>query len=234
MTKVTVFARDNDKPGNREVVAFLRQHLPQLVQAGLRFTFSVADGKEKELVARGIDKLPAIEVQTTQGPKCFLTPVEIKSALLKYLASKGVAVGGAAVRAPRKAEDDLQDYYAREMNMDKYEEDLENGDDNGSSKKDIMARVQEEMERRESENKKRGPPQPKRGRRRAGNVRDDEDEPRATSPPRRARRDDDDEPRRSREPTRPKTPQDRVREVGGDPGNKDDAMLMAMMETSDE
>ena len=221
MTKVTVYARDNDKPGNREVVAFMREYLPQLVQAGLRFTFTIA-GNEKELIARGIDKLPAIVVETSKGPKNFVTPVEIKSALLKFLGGKAAAVRSTS----SKPEDELHDFYAREMNLDKYDEDMEAGDgDDGLNKKDIMARVQSEMERRQGENDKRGPAKPRQRGRRASNVRE---EPETEEEPERHA------PRETRGAVRKTmTPRDRVVEAGGDPTSKDDAMLCMMMETSD-
>jgi hypothetical protein len=241
MTKVTVFARDNDKPGNREVVAFIRQYMPQFVRAGIRFTFTVADPIERQLVQRGIDKLPAISVERVPGKAVnHLTPVEIKSALLKFIGG-GKSAGRAG---PRKPEDEMQDYYAREMNMDKWEEDQEEGDD-GLNKKDIMSRVQEEMERRQTEHDRRGPPK-SRPRRRPGNVRqqngrfaDDEDDRPARRPARRRQQDDDEEyepePHRAAAPDRrPQTPHDRLRQAGGDPNNRDDAMLASMMECSDD
>lgn len=207
LINVTVFARDNDKPGNRDIVAFFNQYLQPLVQAGLRFKFTVADKIEKELISRGIDKLPAIEVKTTKGVKNFVTPMEIKNALLKYIDVK--------VEMPRRAgrpEDDLQDYYSREMNMEKYEADLEDGDE--TQKKDIMSRVQAEMERRQTETDKR-PAKPRA---------------RATRPPNVRPGKSCDETTRSRA----QTPQERVREAGGDPANRDDTLILSMMETSDD
>lgn len=212
MTKVTLFARDNDKPGNREVVAFIRQHLPEFVRAGLRFTFTVADPIEKQLVARGIDKLPAITISDVN----YLTPVEIKSALLKYIAGKpGSRFSG---RGPKKPEDEMQAYYASEMNMEKWEREQDEDEDN-PNKKDIMTRVQAEMERRQGENDRRGPSKPQG--RRTEKKRDVPEESVAEPAP------------RTKAP-RSKTPQERLRDAGGDPGNKDDQLILSMMECSDD
>lgn len=230
MTKATIYALDNDKPGNKEIVTFLKQNIQSLVGSGMRFSFTIADNIKNDLVARGITKLPAMEVHTPQGVKCFLTAVEIKSALLKYMQKVGAsngggtggnsntATGGYTARRAKNPEDEMRSFYEGEMNLDKYDEDEGDADD-GHQKDDITKRVQAEVERRQSEMDRRGPPKPRRGRR-PGNVGEDRKRP--------ARQDDDDEP--AREPAR----REPARAAGGDPNNKDDAMLMAMMETSDE
>lgn len=230
-TRITVFAKDNDRPGNREVVAFFKQHLTTLVRAGVLFEFKVADGMEKALVARNITKLPAIEVETSRTKTSFQTPVEIKSALLKFMSAKGIASPSAtAMRSRKKApEDELDDFYKSEMTFDKAEADAEGGDDQKGGS--LMDKYQREVERRQREDEKKGPKKPQKGRRRPANVADDDD-----APAKPARHDDDDldisTPRRHE--AKPMTPQERLKAAGGDPGNRDDAMILAMLEGTDE
>lgn len=236
-THITVLAKDNDRPGNREVEAFLRQHLVALVRAGIQFEFKIADDKmDKALVARNITKLPAIEVKSAHGQiTAFQTPVEIKSALLKFMAAAGIPTGPNAtmLRSRKKApEDELEDYYKSEMTIEKAEEDAERGDDDRGSS--MMDKYQREVERRQREDEKKGPKKPVKGRRRPANVSDDDVPAKSTG--RRPPADDDDldisTPRRRE--AAPMTPQERLKAAGGDPGSKDDLLIMNMMESSDD
>lgn len=85
---ITIYARDNDQPGNRDLVQFLETNLDVLVARGCRFTFQVLDSESdvKLLVDKGATKLPVMSVNN----RLYCGSTSIK----QYLATGFKAPGG--------------------------------------------------------------------------------------------------------------------------------------------
>lgn len=145
MVLVTILARDNDKPGNRELINFLKPNFTRLLNSGLTFDFKMVETADiPDLIKRGMDKLP---VATIQG-RNYASSVEIKSILMRYMAAR------TAQRAvKRDPEDDVRDFYASEMTSDaiqreKYE------DGKSESKNELLTKYQEAVQERSHHDKK--------------------------------------------------------------------------------
>jgi hypothetical protein len=184
MVQVVIMARDNDKPGNRELIEFLKPNFETFLRAGLRFTFKIVEDADiPKLVQQGLDKLPLAMIDK----KHYMSSVEIKSVLLRYIATTKNK------REKSVPEEEIREFYKSEMTFEAAERDADH-----EEKTDLMSKYQQEVQRRqETDSKaKKAAVQPKR----KDNV----------------------EPiKAEREPT------------GADMNNKDDTLLMRMMETSD-
>lgn len=226
MVKVKLLATDNDNEGNRELAAFLKQNVAALVAAGVIFEFRIITKEEAPaLVAKGIDGLPAAHV----GEKLVIDSTEIVAALNKYLTPATPGRRGAASRKSRILEhpdDAMREMYADEMSMDAAMDDQDKGegeDLGGSSKRDLLEKYNEEVQRRQEEEARRAPKTNAKGARRA-------------SPTERNRRrnnvPDDQEDDMNQGPAAPSATRSRAPAAAAPGGkvDKDDAMLMNMLE----
>lgn len=155
--QIKLLARDNARPGNRELVDFLNRYLESLVTRGVKFDFRIVEESEiPMLVQKGIVKLPAAVV----GTKIYTSSVEIKSMLMGLLNRNARSTG----RVKRDPVEEMRDMYAAEMSMEAAERDNEIDDDTDRTKRDLMDKYNEERQRREEEiNKKnKNERQPKR------------------------------------------------------------------------
>lgn len=205
MVLVVIFARDNDKPGNQELINFLQPNFAALLQSGLTFDIKIICDKDiPDLLKRGIDKLPAAEIQ---GKK-FLSSVEIKSILMRYLGARTVQQR----KQTRDPEDEVRDFYRDEMTLDAVQREAEEAEEK-ESKKDLMSKYQDEVQRRAQEDDKTGKnkAKPRAPTQRGDNV------PQEIEPVRRSA------PRDARQVS-----------LGGDPNNSDDRALESMFEQTED
>lgn len=145
---VTIFAKDNDKPGNRELIEFLKMHFTQLLENKLTFEIKLIESSDiPDMIKRGLDKLPAA---TIQG-KNFTSSVEIKSILMKYLSAKNARK--IVSKDHKDPEDDVRDFYKNEMSFDAVEREKEQ-EEFQENKKDLMGKYQQELQRRSKEDEK--------------------------------------------------------------------------------
>lgn len=142
---ITIIARDNDKPGNVELVEYLSANLEKLVREGCRFNFKIIEESSlKTLVDNGITKLPAAMVNKNK----FLGTSEIKT-FLNSMVDGFKPIPDAQKPIPKEKEiEDIKDYFKEEMSMEAVEKEKEF--ENGDGKKSLMEKYQQEVQRRSS------------------------------------------------------------------------------------
>ena len=162
---VTILARDNDKPGNRELISFLEPNWDALLGSGLKFDLKIVEDSDiPDLIKRGLDKLPV----ALAGNKTYASSVDIKTFLMRFLQN----TTRQSAQRSRDPEEELQEFYRDEMSFELAKKEKENADrENGGG--DIKAQYQEEIERRNREMGQKTTT-PKRIQKRKDNIRDDE------------------------------------------------------------
>lgn len=155
MTAIQIFAKNNNKPGNIELVTFLEKNMEQLTIGGLRFKYKVIESKadEKSLIAKGIKRLPAcvIDSEIYSGAHDMIEFMEKYINRTKSIRSKPT------ISVP-DSEDDLNAYYAKEMTMAARQRDIEAGDDDDPkrSMEEAKSRAAREWQTRQENAEKPG------------------------------------------------------------------------------
>jgi hypothetical protein len=213
MPLVTILARDNDKPGNQELISFLEPNWEALLRSGLTFDLKIVEDKDvPDLIKKGIDKMPV----AIMNDKQYASSIDIKMFLMKYLQKPGTAQR----RRTRDPEEEYREFYKSEMSFEAAEREQEMENDDG--KKDLISKYQDEIERRNKEDSKQGPTKLK-GKKSATPVQ---------------KRIDNVSEDYEMEPEQPQrgsmVPKRENKIQGGDMSNPDDRRLMDMFETSDD
>lgn len=135
--KVVLWAKDNNKIGNIELVEFLNNNLHNLIKKGFVFDFKIAKNKDiKKLTKKNITGVPAAIINDS---KIIGTP-----AIKQYFSNYANDEPKNQQRPINKnvnsksPEEQMSDYYMSEMNPTKKRQDEENGDGNSE---DIMKGV---------------------------------------------------------------------------------------------
>lgn len=139
---VKILAKDNDKPGNIELVEYLKVNLIKLLSKKFEFKFQIVEDKDRdELVKNNITGLPAAII----GKKVVVGSEEIIRVLSGY---------NTHVKKSLDPDESMREYYESEMTLEKAMADANEAED-GDEKTKILSKVNEEMERRNKEDKSR-------------------------------------------------------------------------------
>lgn len=137
MITAKILAKNNDLEGNKEIVAFLKKYLEILINKNVRFQFTIIeDSQIPTLIKYNITNLPACIIGTTP----YQGPTKIKSYFMKEFISK---VGKPKASRGMTAEETLRAYQDQEMTMEQYEKDKQNGTEEDDVMEGVLARAQE-------------------------------------------------------------------------------------------
>lgn len=121
--QIQVLAKDNDKPGNKELIEFLSKNLKTLVlRHNYRFKFRIIEDSEiSDLIKMGIEKLPAIIV----GKQTYLGSIEAIKFFTEPKTTTNLASTGSRKKTNKvtDAEAAYSEWVASEMTMAAAEQD---------------------------------------------------------------------------------------------------------------
>jgi hypothetical protein len=139
MREVKILLKDNDKPGNRDVIQYLGENIDKFNQVGIKVIFKiVAEDEIPSLVSRGVTKLPVLAV----GKKLYEKSSEIKNTMNEMYSFN--SKNGGSSKNPSKCssqdpDEQLREYMESDLNMNAHDEDKKSG--GGEDGSDVMDKV---------------------------------------------------------------------------------------------
>jgi hypothetical protein len=159
MREVKILLKDNDKPGNRDVIQYLSENIDKFNKVGIKVLFKiVAEDEIPSLVNRGVTKLPVLAV----GKKLYEKSSEIKNTMNTMYAFN--SKNGGSSKNPSKCssqdpDEQLREYMESDLNKNAMEEEKKSGSaEDGSDVMDkVLAMASQRTKERQDDANNRNP-----------------------------------------------------------------------------